>query len=109
MPRSIRPAPCASRPSRRHAHREGAERREAVMTRRLLATAWAAAVLGFCVTPASAQERWQDRPGVKALYEKAKAEGEVVIWGPTQIEVDWIEGEFAKRFPGIHVKGTGDL
>lgn len=79
------------------------------MARRLLAAALAAAVLGSGAAPAPAQERWQDSPAVKALYEKAKAEGEVVIWGPVQAEVDWIEGEFAKRFPGIGVKGTGDL
>jgi ABC-type Fe3+ transport system substrate-binding protein len=59
--------------------------------------------------PAVAQSRWQDNPAVQALYEKAKAEGEVVIWGPVQAEVDWIEPELAKRFPGIAVKGTGDL
>src|SRR5215831_12816069 len=79
------------------------------MARRLLPAALAVAVLGLGAASAPAQEPWQDRPAVKALYEKAKAEGEVVIWGPVQAEVDWIEGELAKRFPGIKVKGTGDL
>jgi len=78
------------------------------MARRVLAAALAAAVLGLAA-PAAAQERWQDQPGVKTLYDKAKAEGDVVIWGPVQAEVDWIEGEFSKRFPGIAIKGTGDL
>jgi ABC-type Fe3+ transport system substrate-binding protein len=59
--------------------------------------------------PAFAQPAWQDRPAVKALYEKAKAEGEVVIWAPVQSEADWIAPEFSKRFPGIVVKGVGDL
>jgi iron(III) transport system substrate-binding protein len=79
------------------------------MARRLLSAALAAAVLGLGAASAPAQERWQDRAAIRALYEKAKAEGEVVVWGPVQAEVDWIEGEFAKRFPGIKVKGTGDL
>jgi iron(III) transport system substrate-binding protein len=79
------------------------------MARRLLSAALAAAVLGLGAASAPAQERWQDRAAIRALYEKAKAEGEVVVWGPVQAEVDWIEGEFAKRFAGIKVKGTGDL
>ena len=79
------------------------------MARRLLSAALAAAVLGMSAASAPAQQRWQARPAVKALYEKAKAEGEVVIWAPVQAEVDWIDGELAKRFPGIKVKGTGDL
>jgi iron(III) transport system substrate-binding protein len=66
-------------------------------------------LLTLTLIPASAQNSWQDSPAVKALYEKAKAEGEVVIWGPVQTEVDWIAVEFPKRFPGITVKGTGDL
>jgi iron(III) transport system substrate-binding protein len=79
------------------------------MAGRWLTATLAAAVLGLGAASAPAQERWQDRPAVKALYEKARAEGEVAIWGPVQAEVDWIEGEFAKRFPGISIKGTGDL
>jgi iron(III) transport system substrate-binding protein len=63
----------------------------------------------FDFGPAGAQTGWRDHPAVQALYEQAKAEGEVVIWGPTQIEVDWLAVEFPKRFPGITVKGTGDL
>ena len=58
---------------------------------------------------ASAQTAWHDLPAVKDLYEKAKAEKEVVIWTPAQTEVDWVSVEFPKRFPGITVKGTGDL
>jgi iron(III) transport system substrate-binding protein len=58
---------------------------------------------------AAAQTPFQDLPVVKELYDKAKAEKEVVIWGPVPSEVDWIQGPFAKRFPGIEVKGVGDL
>ena len=68
-----------------------------------------AAVLGLTGGEASAQTPWYDLPAVKALYEKAKEEKEVVIWAPVQNEVDWIQPALSKRFPGITVKGTGDL
>jgi iron(III) transport system substrate-binding protein len=76
---------------------------------RAAAVAVLAGLLALSTAPAWAQSSWQDQPAVKALYEKAKAEGEVVIWGPTQVEVDWLAIELPKRFPGIAVKGTGDL
>ena len=79
------------------------------MLRRLVAAALFALVSAGAPAPAFAQVSWQDNSAVRALYEKAKAEGEVVIWGPVQAEVDWIQPEFSKRFPGIAVKGTGDL
>src|SRR3954462_9991039 len=79
------------------------------MARTNLAAAMLAGLLSLSTVPALAQGTWQDNPSVKALYEKAQAEGEVVIWTPVQSEADWIQPEFAKRFPGITVKGTGDL
>jgi iron(III) transport system substrate-binding protein len=79
------------------------------MARNGAAVAMVVGLLALSIAPAGAQSGWQDLPAVKALYEKAKAEGEVVIWGPTQVEVDWLAIEFPKRFPGIAVKGTGDL
>lgn len=79
------------------------------MARSLVVAALSALSLTWAPVPAFAQGGWQNVPAVKALYEKAKAEGEVVIWGPVQAEVDWIQAEFSKRFPGITVKGTGDL
>jgi len=79
------------------------------MARNRAAVAMVVGLLALSIAPAWAQSGWQDQPAVKALYEKAKAEGEVVIWGPTQVEVDWLAIEFPKRFPGIAVKGTGDL
>jgi ABC-type Fe3+ transport system substrate-binding protein len=79
------------------------------MGRTLVAAAAFAALLAGGSAPSFAQTNWSDTPAVKALYAKAKAEGEVVIWAPVQTEVDWIEMEFPKRFPGIAVKGNGDL
>jgi iron(III) transport system substrate-binding protein len=79
------------------------------MVRTCAAAAVFAGLLCLTTAPTHAQSAWQELPAVKALYEKAKAEGEVVIWGPTQVEVDWLAIEFPKRFPGIAVKGTGDL
>src|SRR5262245_35903695 len=55
-----------------------------------------------------AQEPWQNSPAVKALYERAQAEGEVVLWGPQDRELDWIPAEFGKRFPGIKVTWSAD-
>ncbi len=79
------------------------------MPHRLVAAALLALVSACAAAPAFAQVSWPDNPAIRTLYEKAKAEGEAVIWGPVQAEVDWIEPEFSKRFPGIAVKGTGDL
>ena len=56
----------------------------------------------------AAQAGWQDDPAVKALYEKARQEGAVVIWGPSRPEVEWIETEFRAAFPGITVSFVGD-
>jgi ABC-type Fe3+ transport system substrate-binding protein len=79
------------------------------MARTRAAAAMLVGSLALVTAPACAQTGWQELPALKSLYEKAKAEGEVVIWGPTQVEVDWLAVEFPKRFPGIAVKGTGDL
>lgn len=48
-------------------------------------------------------------PGQKALYAKAKAEGTINLWAPITGAIDWIPGEFAKRFPGIKINVVGDL
>jgi iron(III) transport system substrate-binding protein len=55
-----------------------------------------------------AQAAWKDQPAVKALYEKARQEGQVVIWGPARSEIEWIEPAFGKVFPGIKVPFVGD-
>ena len=56
----------------------------------------------------AAPAAWQDEPAVGALYEKAKQEGEVVVWGPARSEIEWIEPAFSKVFPGIKVPFVGD-
>jgi iron(III) transport system substrate-binding protein len=48
-------------------------------------------------------------PAVQALYAKAKAEKEVVLWAPAAIEGSWVQDYFGKRFPGIEIKFTPDL
>lgn len=45
---------------------------------------------------------------MKQLYEKAKAEGRVMIWGTQQGEVNWIPKAFNAIFPGIEVQWIGD-
>ena len=57
---------------------------------------------------APAQAAWQDAPEVKQLYEKAKTEGRVMIWGTQQGEVNWIPKAFNTMFPGIEVQWIGD-
>jgi ABC-type Fe3+ transport system substrate-binding protein len=74
------------------------------MIRNLIAGLLAAAI----ALPAAAQGTWMQSPAVKALHDKAKAEGEVVFWGTAPREVDWIPAAFAKAFPGVTVKATGD-
>ncbi len=57
---------------------------------------------------AEAQD-WQPNAAMLALYDKAKAEGEIDLWAPAAIENSWVPEYFAKRFPGITVKTTADL
>jgi ABC-type Fe3+ transport system substrate-binding protein len=66
------------------------------------------ASLTILIARLGSQESWPSSPSVKALYEKARAEGEVVLWGPQDRELDWIPAEFAKRFPGIKVTWSAD-
>lgn len=60
-------------------------------------------ILLFCV---SASPSWaQSNDKQQALYNKAKQEGEVMFWGPTDSpEMDKIAAAFNKKFPGITVK-----
>lgn len=82
---------------------------QALAHRRPSLIAAAALVLFVLASLAWAQGGWVTAPSVKELYEKARAEGEVVIWGPALQELDWLQAEFGKRFPGIQVKWTEDL
>jgi iron(III) transport system substrate-binding protein len=78
--------------------------RFAVVVPALIAGAMLAASLGL----ARAQD-FKMNAAQRDLYEKAKLEKEVSIWAPVSTEVDWIQSEVDKRFPGITVKPTGDL
>ncbi len=65
------------------------------------------ATLAICVA-SQASADFRDEPSVRALYEKAKGEREVSIWGPSRGEVEWIPAAFAKAFPGLEAKFVGD-
>jgi iron(III) transport system substrate-binding protein len=56
----------------------------------------------------SAAADWKETPAVKALHEQAKKEGQVVIWGPSRRDIEWIPQSFAKVFPGITIEFVGD-
>jgi len=56
----------------------------------------------------AAQAQWKDSPEVRALYEAARKEGQVVFWGTQEREVKWIPQAFAAMFPGIAVKTLGE-
>jgi iron(III) transport system substrate-binding protein len=57
--------------------------------------------------PAQA-DSWKDSPEIKALYEQAKKEGQVMVWGTARAEVEWIPAAFNAMFPGIEVQFLGD-
>ncbi len=54
------------------------------------------------------EAQWRDQAVVRDLYEKARAERTVVVWGPQRGEVDWIARAFPEAFPGIEVQFVGD-
>lgn len=63
-----------------------------------------AAALISAAVPAVAQ----DKAAIQALYDKARSEGSVMIWGPSRGEVEWVPEAFAKAYPGVEVKFVGD-
>lgn len=70
-------------------------------------------LMALCVVAAAAwaapaQAQWKDSPEIKALYEAAKKEGQVVVWGTARAEVEWIPAAFNAMFPGIDVQFLGD-
>jgi iron(III) transport system substrate-binding protein len=75
---------------------------------RSMLAALAALAVVACLVPAPVRADWKDTPAVKALYEQAKKEGQVVIWGPSRRELEWIPAGFGKLFPGITVDFVGD-
>ena len=68
----------------------------------------ATAALAMTLLPGAAPAQSLDSPKVKALYEAAKKEGQVMIWGTQRREVEWIPAAFGKVFPGIDVQFLGD-
>jgi ABC-type Fe3+ transport system substrate-binding protein len=75
---------------------------------KVIAFATIGLALGSASVGAKAQTRWQNSPGVQKLYEAAKKEGQVVVWGTAANEVEWLPTAFSKVFPGIDVKYLGD-
>jgi ABC-type Fe3+ transport system substrate-binding protein len=65
-------------------------------------------VVGATAASNLAQAGWSDAPQVAQLYEAAKKEGTVVVWGTHPREVGWIPAAFGKMFPGIEVQTLGD-
>lgn len=76
--------------------------------RRALICALAAFIAVTASIRHSAAQDWAGSPKVKALYEAARKEGKVVIWGTHPREVAWIPAAFGKLFPGIEVQTLGD-
>jgi ABC-type Fe3+ transport system substrate-binding protein len=66
------------------------------------------ASLAPALLPGTVRAQWTDAPQVKELYEAAKKEGQVIIWGTQRREVEWIPAAFGKFFPGIDVQFLGD-
>ncbi|HEY8578665.1 MAG TPA: extracellular solute-binding protein, partial [Beijerinckiaceae bacterium] len=68
----------------------------------------ASAVALLAAVGAAAAQQWRDTPVAKDLYEKAKKEGVVVVWGPQRGEVEWISRALPEVFPGVTVQFVGD-
>ena len=66
-----------------------------------------ALISGLCAT-VEAQQPWHESAAVRSLYEAAKKEGSVTVWGTAALEVEWIPEAFGKMFPGIEVKYLGE-
>ncbi len=73
-----------------------------------MCAAWPALTSSQSVSPRALSAPWMTSPAVQRLYEQAKTEGEVVIWGSQNRELSWIPEVFNARFPGIEVKWTAD-
>ena len=71
----------------------------------------AIAVLTLSLTlnvAASAQTAWKDSAEVSKLYEAARKEAKVIVWGTQRREVEWIPTAFGAMFPGVEVQVLGD-
>jgi ABC-type Fe3+ transport system substrate-binding protein len=67
-----------------------------------------AAVAAALLLPGAAPAQSLDSPRVRELYQAAKKEGRVMIWGNQRREVEWIAAALGKLFPGIEVDFLGD-
>ncbi len=50
-----------------------------------------------------------DKAAIQSLYDKAKAEGKVIIWGPQKRTLAWMEKPFESEFPGIDLVWAASL
>ena len=64
--------------------------------------------LAALTATAGAQAAWKESPEVGKLYEAARKEGKVIVWGTQRREVEWIPSAFGALFPGIDVQVLGD-
>jgi len=64
--------------------------------------------LAALTAAAGAQTAWKESPEVGKLYEAARKEGKVIVWGTQRREVEWIPAAFGALFPGIDVQVLGD-
>ncbi len=63
-------------------------------------------VAGILSSPSQAG---MDKAAIDALYQKAKKEGSVVVWGPQKNTLSYISEHFNKDYPGIKVVTAASL
>jgi len=66
------------------------------------------AAVSLALMPRVADAQSLAAPKVQELYQAAKKEGRVMIWGTQRREVEWIPVAFGKVFSGIEVDVLGD-
>ncbi len=66
------------------------------------------AAAALVLLPGAALAQAPHAPKLNELYEAAKMERQVIIWGTQRREVEWIPAAFGKAFPGIEVQFFGD-
>jgi iron(III) transport system substrate-binding protein len=78
------------------------------LQRRAAAITTCAAALAMALLSGAAFAQSLEPAKVRDLYEAAKKEGQVIVWGTQRREVEWIPAAFAKAYPGIAVQFLGD-
>ncbi|NQV54537.1 MAG: extracellular solute-binding protein [Rhodospirillales bacterium] len=76
------------------------------IVKKLIALSLAGLVTGIFSASADAG---MDKAAIDALYQKAKKEGKVVVWGPQLNALQYIAEGFGKEFPGIEVVVAASL